>query len=110
MNRERMRILLNGDDNRQLSMLIMHFYSLLTINNVHSSHLDVFKSIMNHPDQYARAYLPSMPHDDDYEAFQNFNSTKKEALKFYECPNGHVYSIGDCTKPNSVSVRLFCRL
>ena len=104
INQERMRILLNGDQNRQMSMLIMHFYVLVNINQ-NSSPLDVFKSIFDHPDQYTKAYLPSIPHDDDYEAFHDFNSTNKEGkVKFYRCPNGHIYSIGDCTAPAVVGV------
>jgi hypothetical protein len=43
--------------------------------------------------------LPSLPHDDDYELFQEFKKLNKEAAKFYKCSNGHLYTIGNCTEP-----------
>ena len=34
-----------------------------------------------------------------YELFQEFKKLNKEVTKFYKCSNGHLYTIGDCTKP-----------
>lgn len=47
--------------------------------------------------------LPSLPHDDELKIFQNFGRIINENIKFYQCRNGHYYSIGNCLKAISVS-------
>lgn len=42
-------------------------------------------------------YLPTMPQDSLVDIIHAVN--KHETVKLYTCPNGHVYSIGECGKP-----------
>lgn len=103
MDEKRLEILLNGDQNRQISMLIMHFHSLVVLDS-DLGVMGVFKNMVKHPEQYIEAYLPGIPHDDDFEVFNQFGKIKGNEVKFYQCPDGHIYTIGDCTRPATTSV------
>jgi hypothetical protein len=96
------------ESNPTLIMLLMHlFISLQTTKK--KSFLKPFQNIFHHPEQYKSCFLPSMPHDDDYEVaqffennYRQFSEEKKlnsQAMKRYACKNGHIYYIGECTKP-----------
>ena len=74
-----------------------------------NSILKPFSSILEQPDTYNKLYLPSVPHDDDYEVYQNFNKINNENLKFYQCKNGHFYTIGECRKAATTSVCMTCK-
>ena len=92
-------------------MLIVHFYSIFGCSNQDLGALNVFKQIAEQPNGFVNSYLPSIVHDDEFELFKNFNTLmaegkkKESAAKFFQCPNGHLYSIGDCTKPAITLVR-----
>lgn len=105
----RLGIYLNQDRNRQISMLLVHFYSLFGAPNQDLGALNVFKQIAEQPNAFVNSYLPSIAHDDDFEVFKNFNTlhSKESAAKFFQCPNGHLYSIGDCTRPAFTLVRFY---
>jgi hypothetical protein len=53
-----------------------------------------------------------MPDVDDYDAYQVFKSEvlKVEKVKFYLWPSGHMYTIGDCTKPAMTAVCPTCKM
>ena len=94
--------------NHQLSvsLLVMHVYVAITKN---PQVLGPFSAILNAPGQFSRAFLPTMPHDEDFEAFQAYKNTTTDAFKFYRCPNGHMYSIGNCTRPATTSTCPTCK-
>jgi len=55
------------------------------------------KELITIPGEIALKYLPTMPQDDKYDvqkALQDGTTTK-----FYVCPNGHEYAIGECGRP-----------
>ena len=87
-----------------VAMLVIHIY--LTILSLESSLMKPFQNLIQNPQNFEQQFLPSMPHDEDFEVFQ---VASKDPVKFYKCPNGHYYSIGDCTKPATVSVCPTCK-
>jgi len=80
-----------------IGLLMMHINLVLSNSNLKI--LKPFIELLNKPSDYKNAFLPSLPHDDDYELFQEFKKLNKEAAKFYKCSNGHLYTIGNCTEP-----------
>lgn len=87
----------NLDSNPLLKMLIMQVYVLLTMHKI--DFLQIFSEIFNSPSKFGNLPLPSMPYDDDFEVLNDFKKVNAESLKFFECKNGHFYSVGECTKP-----------
>jgi hypothetical protein len=98
---------LTSHENVCISFALVHLLCLLKTRHVPG--LNVFMRLMKNPSNYADSYLPSMPHDDDYEAFQAYKNTTKDPFKYYSCSNGHFYTIGDCTRPNAVSKCPTCK-
>jgi hypothetical protein len=90
-----------------LSMLLFHFHVLLS--NFSIDCLKPFYLLLKSPEQFAKSFLPSIMHDDDFEAFNQFKIVNKEPLAFYKCKNDHVYSIADCTKPAFIGVCPTCK-
>ncbi len=80
-----------------ISLLMMHMKCVM--KSAKSKLLMPFQKLFNSPNDFQHSYLPSLPHDDDYEVFENFKKINKETLKFFECANGHLYAIGNCTQP-----------
>jgi hypothetical protein len=90
-----------------LSMLLFHFHVLL--ENFTIDCLRPFYLLLKNTAQFSKSFLPSILHDDDFEAFAQFKKINTEPLAFYTCKNGHVYSIADCTKPATVGVCPTCK-
>ena len=44
-------------------------------------------------------YLPTMPHDDTFEATQGAQGV----TKWFRCQKGHPYGIGDCGQPRQLA-------
>lgn len=78
-------------------MLVVHVNAVL-VNSQHDI-LKPFRDILERPEEFSKSYLPSIPHDEDFEILQIYKNINKEASKFYTCKNGHYYAIGDCTRP-----------
>lgn len=89
-------------------MLLIHFYTLFALNH-DLNELEVFRQIFESPDKFTTAYLPSMPHDEDFETFSNFNRANAGQVKFYQCSNGHLYTIADCKRPATQSFCPTCK-
>ena len=90
----------NDEMPKNLAMLLVHLYaSIKHLKGKDTSYLSLFKQVF---EKLNKQYLPSMPHDGDFEAFVHFKSLNP-AIKFYNCPDGHVYSIGDCARPVQIS-------
>ena len=94
----------NNKQYGSVAMLVIHIY--LTILSLESSLIKPFQNLIRNPQEFQQQFLPSMPHDDDFEVFQ---VASKDPVKFYKCPNGHYYSIGNCTKPATVSTCPTCK-
>ena len=79
-----------------LTMILLQLkYSIIYSK---SSILKPLREILTQPDKIQDCYLPTMPQDNLYDikiAMQSRSSTNK----FYSCPNGHIYVIGDCGRP-----------
>ena len=86
------------NQNLNIQYLIMHVFALF-LKNQNGTLFQSFVNLINEPDKYAKCYLPSIPHDDDFEAFQAFSNNPKEAIKWYCCSNGHLYTVGECFQP-----------
>ena len=80
---------------KNLSLLIIHVY--ITISTSEASLLEPLRELIRRPEILAQSYIPTMPEDEDYEAFQAI--LEKDQVKLYECPNGHLYTVGECFKP-----------
>ena len=80
-----------------ICLLVMHIN--LVIQSTSLKILKPFAELLNKPSAFKTAYLPSLPHDDDFELFQEYKKLNTEKAKFYKCSNGHLYLIGDCTQP-----------
>ena len=52
--------------------------------------------MLTHPQNFYTAYLPSIPHDDDYEVLKQLRAENNIA---YTCKNGHYYTIANCQRP-----------
>ncbi|XP_033105079.1 E3 ubiquitin-protein ligase rnf213-alpha-like [Anneissia japonica] len=56
--------------------------------------------LMKSPTQMQQAYLPAMPQDDRMEARAALHQASRDQnLTWYQCPSGHLYTVGDCGKP-----------
>jgi hypothetical protein len=90
------------NSNLNLTMLINHIYiSIISCNK--NSILKIFKNIFDSPQNFKVCFLPSMPHDDDYEAYETLRKENTENLKSFYCKNGHLYTIGNCNRPAQTS-------
>ena len=96
-----------NQENHNIALLLMHLNCVLS--NSKLKLLKPFQQILDNPLDFKDSFLPSLPHDDDFEVLQNFKQVNKEPLKFFECKNGHLYSIGDCTKPATTSTCPTCK-
>jgi len=56
----------------------------------------VWARLMLDPESLENQHLPSMPEDEWNEVLKSMN----ENVGVYECPNGHKYTIGNCTRPS----------
>ena len=66
--------------------------------------LKPFSNLLASPEKHVKAYLPSLPHDDDFEIYQMLN---KEGT--YQCENGHFYTVDGCARPVMNSVCHTCK-
>ena len=51
------------------------------------------------PNVFEGRYFPTMPQDNLFDVKIALAPTGIEATKFYACPNGHIYVIGNCGRP-----------
>ena len=80
----------------------MHVYILLTTRRqggLADSILRTLSEIIEQPASLANSFVPGLPHDEDIEIFEAFRQATKGGIKFYTCPNGHYYAVGECQKP-----------
>lgn len=97
----------NQNYDLNIQFLLMHVF-VSCLNNPNTI-LKPFAKLINNPEKYSQCYLPSIPHDDDFEAYQAFANNPRERIAWYRCPNGHLYTIGECTKPDQVAICPTCR-
>ena len=59
--------------------------------------------LMLYPDQLAEKFLPTMPQSNFFDVKEVVDQWVDQSFslppKAYQCPNGHLYFIGNCTKP-----------
>ena len=90
--------------NANMCLLVMHVYILLTTRRqagVPDSILRTLSEIIEQPASLANSFVPGLPHDEDVEVFEAFKKANPR-LKFYMCPNGHYYAVGECTRPVTI--------
>lgn len=85
----------------------MHVF-VISLKNKNGTLFQPFVNLINNPEKYAECYLPSIPHDDDFEAYQAFINNPNETIEWFCCPNGHLYTIGECFKPMQKSTCPTC--
>ena len=93
------------EDNRNLDLKKLSIMmKVLTEMGPCSGLLAFFKEIISNPMTMMNKFLPAMPHDVQFEVLQTvgkeYTAAYRTHVKFFACPNGHVYGIGDCTRPN----------
>ncbi|XP_035692571.1 E3 ubiquitin-protein ligase rnf213-alpha-like [Branchiostoma floridae] len=80
---------------RSVSALIIHFGVVLATTPSNPL-LEPLKALVVAPHNMMAHYLPTMPEDPLPEVKKAFAS---QDVAWYQCPNGHHYVIGDCTRP-----------
>ena len=77
-----------------ISNLIFHFKETLSRGNI-PPFLNIFQQLTTNTRNARGLFLPTMPHDDTFEARQ----AVRDASRWYTCSKGHIYAIGDCGQP-----------
>ncbi|CAH3199331.1 unnamed protein product, partial [Porites evermanni] len=77
---------------------------LQSINHV--TICEPLRLLMDNPAALMNAYLPTMPDDNLQEAMAGM----RESGKWYQCPNGHPYYVGDCGRPMEVKACPECKM
>ncbi|XP_035676169.1 LOW QUALITY PROTEIN: E3 ubiquitin-protein ligase rnf213-alpha-like [Branchiostoma floridae] len=83
---------------RSLSALIVHMSTVLATTPTNPL-LEPLKALAAAPHTMLAHYLPTMPNDPLPELMK---ALADQQVGWYQCPNGHHYVIGDCTKPATV--------
>ena len=84
--------------------MLIHLFVILTTGE-DSNLTQPLRLLATKPQQMHQRFLPTMPQEDLVyvnEAMQNWLRESKifnENLRVYKCPNGHVYTIGNCGLP-----------
>ncbi len=100
LNRQNLPLhFMDNTNNFSISLLAIHLQSVLINTKNKNTLLSPFSKLLDNPSAFVTSFLPSIPHDDDYEIYKQFKQINNENLKFYQCKNGHYYGIGECTKP-----------
>lgn len=63
------------------------------------------RTLLHHPKVFVTGFLPSMI-DDELAILRNVTDVHGNLVQevgWYECPNGHKYSVGQCTRPMEVA-------
>ena len=64
----------------------------------------ILHNLTFNPEEATNFFLPGMPHDVLYETIQlmikQIDRNNAITPKFFLCPNNHLYTIGDCTRPS----------
>jgi hypothetical protein len=103
---------ISNEKYRNISLLIMHIYFVIYSSD--SKLLSPYKKLLTTPSLFNASYIPTILHDQEYEIFSTFKltltATDKAGInnKYFKCPKGHYYSIGDCTKPATVGKCATC--
>ena len=93
--------------------MLVHLLVILTTGE-DSNLTQPLRLLATKPQQMYQRFLPTMPQDDLVyvnQAMQNWINEKQphyEKLEVYTCPNGHIYTIGDCGRPWSKGTCIEC--
>jgi len=80
-------------------MMLQPIIHLAVQAAVHQQQLGPWYDLLFNPELCEKRYLPSMPEDE----LQAILAAMKENVGVYECPNGHRYTVGNCTMTNASS-------
>ena len=87
---------------KTIETLLFHFKTVLS-NLSYPDYLnDFFCKLFKNPELVRNFYFPTMPEDNTLDVISTVGGA------FYTCPNGHIYSIGECGQPNQQSKCLDC--
>jgi hypothetical protein len=64
-----------------------------------SSLIEPLKSLLADPATIMDKFLPTMPQDQLFDIKTALGTVPTESTRFYACPNGHIYTIGNCGRP-----------
>eukprot|EP00092_Neocalanus_flemingeri_P023314 GFUD01025278.1.p1 GENE.GFUD01025278.1~~GFUD01025278.1.p1 ORF type:complete len:2291 (+),score=510.26 GFUD01025278.1:413-6874(+) len=98
----------DSNDNQSLRDMEIKKIAFFLRSNLSSTQaqnglLEFFQELVFTPENLLIKFLPTMPHDVTFEIITEMKkeiTTYNLAPKFFLCPNNHVYTIGECTKPN----------
>ena len=88
---------INNKNTQIIALLIVHINAILQSSD--KGLLKPFSDLLERPETFKDSFLPSIPHDEDFEILQQL---KTEGTITYTCPKGHFYTIGNCQKPATV--------
>ncbi|XP_077981787.1 E3 ubiquitin-protein ligase rnf213-alpha-like [Glandiceps talaboti] len=80
---------------RWMTSLLVHFCAVMSVAG-NRRPLEPLFQLIHFPDRFKNSYLPSMP-DDDFQILKC--AFREDEGRWYFCPNGHPYFIGECGKP-----------
>ncbi|KAK7465937.1 hypothetical protein BaRGS_00037515, partial [Batillaria attramentaria] len=93
---------------QSLVCVLVHYWLALRAGSHPRDILIPLTTLLNHPSQMERSYLPTMPEDDVDQIVQAlgvnprrvYSEETPDVPRMWECPNGHRYIIGDCGNPS----------
>ena len=88
--------------------LLVHFRLVLSYKKL-SPLLFLFTNLTQNPRNCANLFLPTMPHDETLEVKAALMQFETRDLVWYQCPNRHIYAIGECGRPDQLGVCPTCR-
>ncbi|XP_006816196.2 E3 ubiquitin-protein ligase rnf213-alpha-like [Saccoglossus kowalevskii] len=87
-----------GGLTRTIAAIVTHV-QIMVLYSPRSNLLEPFDFLANHPEVMKGSYLPTMPDDMIMEAREALHA---EGLHWFECKNGHPYTIGECGGPRAI--------
>ncbi|XP_072046322.1 E3 ubiquitin-protein ligase rnf213-alpha-like [Amphiura filiformis] len=84
------------------SLVAMVMHAIITFNcSQGNSDVSPLVNLLQKPNLMKNSYLPTMPEDHRMEVKRAIDEAGRrgETYAWYECPNGHLYTIGDCGRP-----------
>lgn len=84
---------------QQVQVIYQLVVLALASTEIENSIMNGFQGLIMTPTLIPQLFLPCMPEDAYFTTPHLFRKDQNQQNSMYRCPNGHLYSIGDCTRP-----------
>ncbi|XP_062574164.1 E3 ubiquitin-protein ligase rnf213-alpha-like [Saccostrea cucullata] len=99
-------------EEQNIACLLFHLYITLSRNLDEAPMLGPLYNLLFFPDKLKESFLPTMPQDDSDKIRNILFAAERElgnTPMSYACPDGHIYFVGECGKPEVVGRCPDCR-